>query len=268
MGFLSEIVRETHRAIEAPSYGEGLPEASTRERSSIRRAIERDRGDGAWVVEYKRVSPGHGPAALPPRSVKQFVDSMRHAKFAAYSCLATIPRFEGSPNDVSELASRTRRPVLFKDFIVDRRQLGIAARAGASAVLLIARLETEGLLAERLSSLAKTARSLGLEVLLEFHARAELSRVEGVAADVYGVNTRDLDTLRIDRAAAFETLRELHSRGLRPVLGMSGVSTADDAALFWERGVDGILIGSALARAEEPARFLASIPRRPSRGPG
>lgn len=265
MGFLEQILRETRRSIDEPSYGAGLAERAPARAPSFRRAVERDRTMGALVVEYKRVSPGHPEPRLPPRSVAQFVESTRSARPSAYSCLATGPRFDGSPTDVAALVESTDRPVLFKDFVVDPRQVAVAARTGASAILLIARLETEGRLGTSLSSLAEDAHREGLEVLLEFHAGTELSRVADVAADVYGVNARNLDTLQIDRGTATETLRDARGRGLRPLLGLSGVAGVSDARRFWEDGVDGILVGSAVARASHPSEFLAGL-RRPASG--
>jgi indole-3-glycerol phosphate synthase len=88
-----------------------------------------------------------------------------------------------------------------------------------------------------------------------------------VAADVYGVNTRNLDTLSIDRATATETLGRARALGLRPLLGLSGVARPSDAAQFWKEGVDGLLVGSAVARAADPVDFLASL-RRPADGDG
>jgi len=262
MGFLEQIVRETRRSISAPEYGETLPERAPGRRPSLRAAIERDHDVGALVVEYKRVSPGRLDPILPARSVEQFIESTRDANPSAYSCLAAVPRFEGSPTDVAELVGSTSRPVLFKDFIVDRRQLEVAERAGASAILLIARLESEGHLSEPLSELAKAAHERGLEVLLEFHARTELSHAADVPADVYGVNARDLDSLAIDRSTAAKTLREATARALRPLLGLSGVEGVADASRFWKAGVDGILVGSAVARSPDPVGFLRTL-RRP-----
>lgn len=265
MGFLEEIVRETRRSLSDPAYGAGVPANPPSVRPSLHRALARDREQGALVVEYKRVSPGQPDPVLPSRSVRQFVDSTRAAAPTAFSCLATAARFDGAPADVAELAGSTDRPVLFKDFVIDRRQVEVAARTGASAILLIARLEREGHLTEPLSFLANEAHRLGLEVLLEFHTRAELSCGAGVAADVYGVNARNLDTLEIDRASAIETVREARGQWLRPLLGLSGVEQASDALGFWEAGVDGILVGSAVARAPDPVAFLATL-RRPSAG--
>ena len=265
MGFLEEVVSATRDTIAQPGYAAGLPDDGPKRRPSFRAAIERDERNGALVVEYKRVSPGRASPSLPPWSVSEFVASTLPAAPSAYSCLATASRFEGAPADVRELASATRRPVLFKDFVIDRRQLDVAARTGASAVLLIARLESDGFLSEGLSALAEAAHRRGLEVLLEFHGGTELSRAAGVPADVFGVNMRDLDTLEIDRATGARTLTRAREKGLRPLLGLSGVGHARDAARLWEAGADGILVGSAVARSNDPARFLSGL-RRPSQG--
>jgi indole-3-glycerol phosphate synthase len=261
MPFLEEILPEIRRAVTDPRYGTGLPRAPTHSRSSLREALRATRAGGSLVVEYKRVSPGQKEPVLPFRTVAEFVETTRPWA-SAYSCLATPPRFRGSPNDVAELVRATDRPVLFKDIVVDPRQVEVAARTGASAVLLIARLfGGTGLPTRQLASLAETAHRLGLEVVLEFHHRSELSRCADVAAEVYGVNARDLDTLAIDRPTAEATLRDADARGLHPLLGLSGVEGAADARRFWDHGADGILVGTSIARASDPARFLSELVR-------
>jgi indole-3-glycerol phosphate synthase len=267
VGFLSEIVASTRAGVDDPTYGRDLPPRPPGVLPSFRAGIERDRRDGALIVEYKRVSPGQPDPWLPRRSVGEFVRETEPAGVSAYSCLATGPRFDGSPGDVAALVRATSRPVLFKDFVIDPRQVDVAARAGASAVLLIARLATEGHLKVPLADLSRAAHARGLEVVLEFHGRSELSEVEDVGADVYGVNVRDLDSLAIDRPTAMTTIQEAVGLGLRPLLGLSGVESPGDAGRFWAAGVDGILVGTAVARARAPAPFLASLRRTPSGSP-
>jgi len=268
MGFLAEIVKATWEEVLDPTYGSHVPPRAPGKKPNFREAVERDRRAGALVVEYKRFSPGHRDPELPVRSVEEFVRATEPAGVTAYSCLATRPRFAGSPEDVASLARATRRPVLFKDFVLDPRQLDVAAEAGASAVLLIARLATGGHLKVPLSDLAEAAHARDLEVLLEFHDKAELSEGEHVAADMFGVNVRDLDSLEIARPVAVATIHAAAEQGLRPLLGLSGVESQEDAQRFWSSDVDGILVGTAVARASHPADFLASLrprsPRRPA----
>jgi len=265
MSFLEEIIPEIRRAVADPRYGADIPEhAATRPRPSLRQALLAARATGALLVEYKRVSPGQSEPVLPYRPVRALVEATR-SRAAGYSCLATPPRFSGSPSDVAELAKATDRPVLFKDIVVDPRQLEVAARTGASAVLLIARLADVGVPVEELASLATTAHRLGLEVVLEFHHRSELSRGTDVAADVYGVNARDLGTLAMSRATADATLDRAAAEGLHPLLGLSGVASVADARRFWDHGADGILVGTAVARSSDPAAFLSTLVRPASK---
>jgi indole-3-glycerol phosphate synthase len=265
MGALADFVRSAREAVQDPSYGRDLPRRASERRPSLRAAVERDRWVGSLIVEYKRFSPGQRNPELPRRSIPEFADMMETAGVTGYSCLATQSKFEGSPRDVSELVNATYRPVLFKDFVVDPVQIEVAARTGASAVLLIARLATEGHLPVPLADLSLAAHARGLEVLLEFHAKAELSEVGDVAADMYGVNVRDLDSLEIDRPTAMAAIEEAVDRGLQPLLGLSGVESAEDARRFWSSGVDGILVGTAVARSPNPSELLASL-RRGRRG--
>jgi len=259
MGFIDVVVPAVRRSIESSAYFQGVPPEAPDSVPSFRKAIEEAARRRALVVEYKRVSPGRADPVLPPRSTEEFLAATSRGPVSAYSCLATVPEFRGSPKDVAEIARATRAPVLFKEFVIDLRQVEVAARCGASAILLIARLPGPGRRAEPLSSLAEAAHAQGLEVLLEFHERSELSRQADVAADVYGVNARDLDTLAIDRPKAMETLREAGRLGLRPLMGLSGVESPRDARAYWEAGADGILIGSAVARAPDPTAFLSSL---------
>ena len=261
--FLADMVERV--AVEATSadYARGVPERRPRPPPSFRAAVERERGRGALVVEYKRASPAGGSPLPPPRTIEEFLAVTGVDGVAGYSCLATATGFDGAPARVAELVARTDRPVLFKEFIVEEGQLDVAARTGAAAVLLLARLGREGLMHSPLAALARGAHDRGLEVLLELHDSAELSQVDGVEADVYGVNTRDLATLRFERPTAYATIERAVARGLRPLLGLSGVDGPADARELWSRGCDGLLVGTSVARSADPSRLLASL-RRPA----
>jgi indole-3-glycerol phosphate synthase len=263
MGFLERMVAATRRSISQSDYLAGLPERRMDRRPSFRAALVAASARGAIVAEYKRRSPGALTPDLGARPIDEFVLATPAAAVDAYSCLAARPEFGGAPSDVAAMVRQTPRPVLFKDFVLEPVQLDAAARAGASAVLLIARLETEGWLKVPLRRLAAEAHDRGLEVLLEWHDRAELRQTEDVPADVYGVNVRDLDTLEIHRSTGEETIRA--ARACRPLLGMSGVGGPDEARRFWEAGVDGILVGTAVSRASDPQGFLETL-RRPVEG--
>lgn len=256
MSFLDRILPLVRAEIADPAYLASLP-ARGRPRPSLARAIASAPNRWAILIEHKRRSPGAREPQLPERPLAEFLRFGAPGRVEGLSCLATRAEFDGSPQDVRVLARATALPVLFKDFVIDPRQIEAADRAGASAVLLIARLETEGRLDQPLASLAEEAHRRGLEVLLEFHAPEELKLVETVPADVWGVNVRDLDALAFRPNVAEATVRALpHDR---PVLGLSGVEGPVEARRWRAWGTEGVLVGSAFARAAEPDRFLAAI---------
>jgi indole-3-glycerol phosphate synthase len=257
-GFLERIVPEVQRSAASPRYLAGLPETPSRAAASLRAAIDAARPRFARVAEFKRVSPGSPDAPrLAPPSPSDFVRQAEAGGACALSCLATEPEFEGSPRDVAAVTAAARTPVLFKDFVVEPIQIEAARRAGAAAVLLIARLETEGRLSVPLADLARDAHRAGLEVLLEFHHRGELKLAESVPADVFGVNVRDLDSLKLRPDRAAETLRA--AAALRPLLALSGSRGPEDARHWRALGADGVLVGTSLQRAADPAAFLESL---------
>lgn len=258
-GFLAGIVRDVQAELTRGAYTIGTPEPGRRPVASLRDAVTRAPSRRGVVVEYKRASPGRAEPRLPRRSVAEFVRTTDLPEVVGYSCLATAPKFEGSPELVRELASATDRPVLFKDFVIDRRQLSCARETGAAAVLLIARLERQGLLDRTLTELAEEAHALGLEVLLELHDVADFDLARRVAWDLLGVNVRDLDTLALDRAAAARTMKTVRAHGARPLLGLSGVEGAAEAGAFWQAGCDALVVGSAVALSRDPASFLRSL---------
>ena len=257
MGFLDEILPQVRSSVRDPRYRLGLPAKTDRPAPSLRRSIEEQAEHGGILVEFKRVSPGAELSRLPVRSIADLTESLTGTDIAGFSCLATRPTFEGGPEQVAELVGATALPVLFKDFVLDPVQIEVAQRVGASAILLIGRLETEGRMETSLAKLADLAHAARLEVVLEIHRREELASLSGITPDVYGVNARNLDSLALEPGVAEETIQALPTS--RPLLAMSGIESTSQASRYWDLGVDGLLVGSAVARSRDPAAFVRSL---------
>jgi indole-3-glycerol phosphate synthase len=257
VGFLAELLPRVRAQIEDPSYLRGLPESPARRAPSLREAVVAARDGWAVLVERKHESPGSAESTLPETSLPQFVQWAQDGGANGLSCLATAPSFNGSPQEVAELVRVSGLPVLFKDFVVDPIQVEAAYRAGASAILLLARLETGGFLDLPIRELALAARVRGLEVLLELHGVDEWPVAEGIAVDLFGVNLRDLDTLRFQPETAEATFRRAGSH--HPLLGLSGVSSPAEAVQYRRWGADGLLVGTGFARASDPGAFLRAL---------
>jgi len=256
-GFLERILPEVRASLGA-EYLAGLPDAPPHRPSSLRAALTATPGGSPSVmVEFKRRSPGRpdlGKASMP---VSRFATLVRSTGARGASVLACKPEFDGSPETVAQVVVSTGRPVLFKDFVIDRVQLEAARRAGASAVLLIARLDTEGRLRDGLRPLAEEAHRLGLEVLLELHRPEELKLANRLPWDILGVNVRDLDTLRLEPGTALETLRA--ARGSSPLIAMSGIASAGEARPLVNAGATGLLVGTGFVRSRDPEQFVRTL---------
>ena len=223
---------------------------------SLRDALRRERV--RVVAEVKRRSPSAGVIREDLEPGERAVLYAEHGA-AAISVLTDGPHFGGSVADLRLAASKVSVPVLRKDFILDELQIVEARAAGAAAVLLIVR----ALSPERLPALLKSARSVGLDALVEVHTEAELTRALEAGADIVGVNSRDLDTFRVDVASAWELLPTVPSEVV--AVAESGMHGREDVERAAAAGADAVLIGTALSAAADPARLLrelAEVPRR------
>jgi indole-3-glycerol phosphate synthase len=164
---------------------------------------------------------------------------------AALSILTEPFHFAGSLDDLRAARAMTSLPVLRKDFIVDPYQLYEAAAAGADAILLIvAALEPEPLY-----ELLREARALDLDALVEVHDEDELEVALSVEADIVGINNRDLGDFSVDIERTYELLSDIPAG--KTVVSESGFSTRDQLDELERVGVDAVLIGETLMRADD-----------------
>jgi indole-3-glycerol phosphate synthase len=197
------------------------------------------------IGEFKRRSPSAGEIR-EGATVEEIVSAYEEGGAAALSILTDERHFGGSLDDLRAARAASELPILRKDFIVDPYQLYEAWVAGADAVLLIvAALEDEAL-----ASLHREARDLDLDCVVEIHSEQELERALAIDADVLGINNRDLDDLSVDVATTRELITDVPAG--KTVVSESGISERPTLEQLEEIGVDAVLIGEALMRAEDP----------------
>jgi indole-3-glycerol phosphate synthase len=213
----------------------------------------------AIIAEVKRRSPSAG-------LIREDLDPGERAALyaahgaAAISVLTDGPYFGGSIEDLRAATERCPLPVLRKDFILDEVQILEARAAGASAVLLIVRV----LERPRLESLLRYAADLGLDALVEVHTGAELATALEANAGIIGVNSRDLDTFRIDTKEAWRVIGQVPPD--RIAVAESGLSGRRDLEQVANAGADAVLIGTALSAAAAPERLLSELSSVPRHG--
>jgi indole-3-glycerol phosphate synthase len=234
--------------------------------AQLERALER-RGDDrpfsealigpglSLIAEYKRRSPSSG--LLHDDGVGDVVAAYERAGAAALSVLTEQHHFSGSLEDVREARAASSLPILRKDFVVDTYQVYESAAVGADAMLLIvAALERD-----ELERLYVEARALDLDVLVEVHSERELEKALEIDADVIGINNRNLADLHVDLETTLELLA--HVPAGKTVVSESGYSTREQLDELDEVGVDAVLIGETLLRAQDveaACRALTGLP--------
>jgi len=206
----------------------------------------------AVIAEIKRKSPSKGDLNLGIDASTQ-AGTYERGGAAAISVLTEPDFFGGSLEDLREVAGRIRLPVLRKDFHIDARQLLDARRAGASAVLLIAR----ALSPTELPQLLQAANTMNLEAIVEVRDDVELERAIDAGAEIIGVNSRNLETLEVDARVPERIVPKVPPHVI--AVWESGVSTVADVERAAQFGADAVLVGSALSKSTDPEALVRAL---------
>lgn len=251
--FLERIVAEKRREIEELKLAhiEGGGEAGMQP-VSLSAAIRNHRCGPALIAEVKPASPSRGIIREQVDPV-QWAIAYQRGGASAVSVLTDRRFFGGEGASLQKVKREVSLPVLRKDFILDPLQVKESRMLGADAILLIAAVLDR----ERLLLLSEAAHSLGMEVLVEIHREEEIERALACEPDMIGINNRDLVTFRTDLGTT-ERLRPLLPEAI-PVIGESGVASAEDVRRMARAGVDGVLVGEYLMRQADPERAVRTL---------
>ena len=204
------------------------------------------------ISEVKKASPSKGVIAedFP------FLDIAKEYETAgadAVSCLTEPDRFKGSDAYLQEIASSIKLPVLRKDFTIDPYMIYQARMMGASAVLLIAAILSDAELAEYF----EIAEGLGLSCLFEAHDEEEVKRCLAAGARIVGVNNRNLKDFTVDINNCINLRRFVPENVI--FVAESGIKTSEDIEMLRRAGVNAVLIGETLMRAEDKKAILEEL---------
>ena len=197
----------------------------------------------ALIAEIKKASPSAG-VIVESFDPLQIAQNYERAGVDAISVLTDEQFFQGHIDFLNLIRAAVTRPLLRKDFILEEIQIAESAAAGADAILLIVKaLEQKALM-----QLLEAAEKYQLDALVEVHTMPELDRALEAGARIIGINNRNLTTFEVDLAVT-ENLSEQVPEGI-VLVSESGIRTAEDLARAKASGVDAVLIGEALMRAQ------------------
>ncbi len=206
----------------------------------------------AVIAEIKKASPSKGilRADFHPAEIAQ---SYAGGGAACLSVLTDVDFFQGCDDYLREARAACALPVIRKDFILDPYQVLEARVLGADCILLIAACLTDA----ELRDLNALALSLGLDVLIEVHDRAELERALPLPGRLIGINNRDLRSFQVSLETTLGLIDAIPPGRL--LVTESGILDRADVARLRAQGVHAFLVGEAFMRADDPGAELRRL---------
>ena len=212
-------------------------------------------GDGvSLIAEVKRASPSAG-------LIRQDFDPVGIAAIYAdngASCISVLTDshfFQGDLQFLVDIRAAVSIPLLRKDFVLDPYQVYEARAAGADAVLLIA----ECLSPAALRDLYQLVEELGMVALVELYERSNLETVLACQPKLVGVNNRNLKNFQTDLGHSLAIRKQVPEEIL--FVSESGIYTHEDVTRLESAGVDAMLVGESLMRADDIGAAVRSLLR-------
>ncbi len=201
------------------------------------------------ITELKFASPSAG-------KIREHGDPLRIARAmlkggaCGISVLTDPEDFQGHLDTLAILSREVDVPLVMKDIIVSPVQVQAAARAGASAVVLVSELFSRRLTEEPLDKLVREASRLGVEVLLEANSPEEFRKLPEHKPDLYGINNRNLSTFELDLSTT-ERVLAMNGKIDRPVVSESGIENRRDIVRLKNAGASAFLVGTSIMKSPD-----------------
>ncbi len=226
--------------------------------NSMKNSIQNGSG---IIAEIKRKSPSKG-IIHENVNIEAIAKGYTQAGASAISVLTDTEFFGGQNDFLTTARQAVSTPLLRKEFIIDEYQVVEAKAIGADAILLIAAALEPSLL----MALAQLAQSIGLEVLMEVHNKAELDSHLNPYLDMVGVNNRNLKTFEVNVETSIDLVNEIPNDFVK--ISESGISNPLTVQQLQKVGFQGFLIGEQFMKQSNPPeacnRFIQQIQAKTS----
>lgn len=206
----------------------------------------------AFICECKKASPSKGTISFD----FPYLEIAKKYEAAGASCISVLTEpkwFLGSNEYLKEISKAVSLPCLRKDFIIDEYMIYEAKILGASAILLICSILSE----QQIKKYIGICNQLGMSALVEVHNEAQIQMALNCNARIIGVNNRNLKDFTVDLNNSIK-LRKLVPDDILFV-AESGIATVEDIEKLQKVGVDAVLIGETLMKAENIKMSLAKL---------
>lgn len=191
----------------------------------------------ALIVEFKRFSPSVNKF----KRVQNLQEVIRQYDKSQCCCISILTdrNFGGSLNDILIAKKITSKPIIRKDFIINKSQVIESKIYGADAILLIAKILTK----KELKNLCDFAMKIGLDVLIEIENKLEIKKIDKMKFKLIGINNRDLREQRIDINKSIELSEFLTDK---IIVSESGITDRNIKKIKSKSNISTFLIGGSI----------------------
>ena len=253
MNILNQIVLEKKNIIkylkQKNLHVRKIPKKKSLFKKSIIQEIKKQKN--ALIVEFKRFSPSV-KNFNKIRSIQDTIEIYDKSKCCCISIL-TDKNFGGSLNDISIAKKLTNKPIIRKDFIIDKTQILESKLYGADAILLIAKILTR----KQIEDLYQYANELNLDVLIEIESIHEISKIKNIKSSLIGINNRNLKEQKINIDKSINLSNLINNKNF--IVSESGIDIKNIKKIKEATNIKTFLIGGSILNSSKTLNYINKL---------
>ena len=253
MNILDQIVLEKKNFIKYLKQKElhaiKIPKKKGLFKKSIIQEIKKQKN--ALIVEFKRFSPSV-KNFNKIRSIQDTIEIYDKSKCCCISIL-TDKNFGGSLNDISIAKKLTNKPIIRKDFIIDKTQILESKLYGADAILLIAKILTR----KQIEDLYQFSNELNLDVLIEIESIHEISKIKNIKNSLIGINNRNLKEQKINIDKSINLSNLIKNKNF--IVSESGIDIKNIKKIKEATNIKTFLIGGSILNSSKILNYINKL---------
>ena len=253
MNILDQIVLEKKNFIKYLKQKElhaiKIPKKNSLFKKSIIQEIKKQKN--ALIVEFKRFSPSV-KNFNKIRSIQDTIEIYDKSKCCCISIL-TDKNFGGSLNDISIAKKLTNKPIIRKDFIIDKTQILESKLYGADAILLIAKILTR----KQIEDLYQFSNELNLDVLIEIESIHEISKIKNIKNSLIGINNRNLKEQKINIDKSINLSNLIKNKNF--IVSESGIDIKNIKKIKEGTNIKTFLIGGSILNSSKTLNYINKL---------
>lgn len=253
MNILDQIVLEKKNFIKYLKQKELHAIKILKKKSLFKKSIiqEIKKQKNALIVEFKRFSPSV-KNFNKIRSIQDTIEIYDKSKCCCISIL-TDKNFGGSLNDISIAKKLTNKPIIRKDFIIDKTQILESKLYGADAILLIAKILTR----KQIEDLYQFSNELNLDVLIEIESIHEISKIKNIKSSLIGINNRNLKEQKINIDKSINLSNLIKNKNF--IVSESGIDIKNIKKIKEATNIKTFLIGGSILNSSKTLNYINKL---------